>query len=92
MNIIGAAAVLEDYAMSSDNPLGPFTYCGTIINSRCIDPASWNNHGSIVELNGEWYVFYHGSSNNLDRRRRARVEKIKFNEDGTIDEVECTSL
>jgi len=47
-----------DYAMS-DSPLGPFTYCGTIINSRCIDPASWNNHGSIVELNGEWYVFNH---------------------------------
>jgi len=79
-----------DYAIS-DSPMGPFTYGGTIINSRSIDPASWNNHGSIVEINDQWYIFYHGGSNNLDRRRRARVEKIFFNEDGSIDEVEMTS-
>lgn len=48
--------------MSSDNPLGPFTYQG-----RCFDNpggASWaggggNNHHSIVKFKGKYYILYH---------------------------------
>ena len=73
------------------SPLGPFTYKGVIIDNFGCDPESWNNHGSIAEFNGQWYVFYHRSSHGSQVMRRACAEPIFFNEDGTIDEVEMTS-
>ncbi len=78
------------YATSS-SPLGPFTYRGIIIDNAKCDPESWNIHGSIQEFNGQWYVFYHRCSKNSRSNRRLCVEKIEFNEDGTIDEVKMTS-
>lgn len=76
---------------TSKSPLGPFTYGGIIIdNSKC-DPKSWNIHGSIQEYQGQWYVFYHRSSGNSEYHRRLCVEKIHFNEDGSINEVKMTS-
>ena len=85
----GKATCLS-YAMS-DNPLGPYEKKGTIIDNCYCDPSSWNNHGSIEEYNGQWYVFYHRCSQDMRYSRRACVEKIFFNEDGTINEVEMTS-
>lgn len=78
------------YATSA-SPLGPFTYRGIIIDNAKCDPQSWNIHGSIQEFNGQWYVFYHRCSKNSRSNRRLCVEKIEFNEDGTIDEVKMTS-
>ncbi|RMJ19091.1 hypothetical protein CDV36_001235 [Fusarium kuroshium] len=37
---------------TSTSPLGPFTYRGVIINNAEADPYSWNNHGSIEQVNG----------------------------------------
>lgn len=76
---------------TSFSPLGPFTYRGVIIDNAKCDPKSWNIHGSIQEFNGQWYVFYHRSSKNDTANRRLCVEKIEFNEDGSIDEVKMTS-
>jgi len=73
------------------SPLGPFTYQGIIIDNDGCDPQSWNNHGSIEEVNGQWYVFYHRSSQNRQTKRRLCIEPIYFNEDGTIQEVKMTS-
>lgn len=78
------------YATSS-SPLGPFTYRGVIIDNAKCDPQSWNIHGSIQEFNGQWYVFYHRCSKNNKSNRRLCVEKIEFNQDGTINEVKMTS-
>jgi len=78
------------YAMSN-SPMGPFTYGGVIIDNDHCDPGNWNNHGSIVEFNDQWYVFYHRATHNSNMMRKACVEPIYFNEDGTIDEVEMTS-
>lgn len=50
-----------------------------------------NNHGSIVEINGEWYIFYHRHTNGSWFSRQGCFEKIRFNEDGTIPQVEITS-
>ncbi len=61
-----------------------------IDNTGC-DPQSWNNHGSIAEFNGQWYVFYHRSSQASNFNRRVCVEPIHFNPDGSIDEVEMTT-
>lgn len=76
---------------TSHSPTGPFKYGGVIIDNDHCDPATWNNHGSVVEFNGQWYVFYHRSTHNSNTMRKACVEPIFFNEDGTIDEVEMTS-
>ena len=81
-----------DYAISKDI-FGPYERKGTIINNDGIDPETWNNHGSIVKMKDQWYVFYHGSSNNCKYTRRARVEKIKVDEEkGGIEEAQMTSM
>lgn len=76
---------------TSDAPMGPYKYGGVIIDNDHSDPAVWNNHGSIVEYKGQWYVFYHRSTHNSVMMRKACVEPITFNPDGSIPEVEMTS-
>jgi len=76
---------------TSKSPLGPYEYRGIIIDNDGCDPQTWNNHGSIEEVNGQWYVFYHRSSRNGRTWRRLCIEPIFFNEDGTIPEVPMTS-
>lgn len=78
------------YAVSR-SPMGPFTYGGIIIDNDHCDPGVWNNHGSLVEWRGRWYVFYHRSTHGCRTMRKACVEPIIFNGDGSIDEVEMTS-
>jgi hypothetical protein len=73
------------------SPFGPFTYRGVIIDNNYCDPGNWNNHGSIVEFKGRWYVFYHRSTQGSFTMRKACVEPITFNQDGSINEVEMTS-
>lgn len=78
------------YSMSR-NVFGPYEYKGIIVDNFGCDPYVWNNHGSIGEFNGQWYVFYHRSTNGSERGRKACVEPIHFNPDGTINEVEMTT-
>ena len=73
------------------HPLGPFTYRGVIIDNLGCDPATWNNHGSIECVNGQWYVFYHRSSRNTQLFRRLCAEPIAIAPDGSIAEVKMTS-
>jgi arabinoxylan arabinofuranohydrolase len=76
---------------TSDAPMGPYTYGGVIVDNDHSDPAVWNNHGSIVEFKDQWYVFYHRSTHGSVMMRKACVEPIEFNPDGSITEVEMTS-
>ncbi len=92
----------------SDYPLGPFTYGGTIIDARGRDKdengntiytahPSGNTHGSIMEINGQWYVFYHRQTGTNWYARQAMVAPITIDvEEGkngkvTITEGEYTS-
>lgn len=79
-----------DYA-TSKSPTGPFEYRGTIVDNG-IDFPGGNNHGSICRINGQWYIFYHRMTNGSIMSRRACVEKIEILPDGTIPQVEMTSL
>lgn len=72
-------------------PFGPFDRKGIIIDNIGCDPSVWNNHGSIAEFNGQWYVFYHRSAYNERYNRRVCAEPITFNEDGSINRVEMTT-
>lgn len=78
------------YSMSK-SVMGPYEYKGVIIDNFGCDPGVWNNHGSIAEFDGQWYVFYHRSTNGSERMRKACIEPIAFNDDGTINEVEMTT-
>lgn len=78
------------YSMGK-SPLGPFEYKGIIIDNAECDPESWNNHGSIECIDGQWYVFYHRCSRGTQQYRRLCIEKIEILPDGTIPEVKMTS-
>lgn len=69
---------------TSTSPLGPWKYQGIYM-----DPTdSYTNHGSIVEFKGQWYAFYHNSSlSNHDWLRSVCVDKLFYNQDGTIRKV-----
>lgn len=89
------------YATSLE-PTRGFQYRGVIVSNCDLHIDSYkpaakpmyyggNNHGSIVEINGEWYVFYHRHTNGTAFSRQGCLEKIKFMEDGRIPQVEMTS-
>lgn len=78
------------YAVSR-SPYGPYKYGGVIIDNNYCNPGNWNNHGSIAEFKGQWYVFYHRSTHGCNTMRKACAEPIYFNPDGSINEVEMTS-
>ena len=77
------------YAMSA-SPLGPWQFKGIIMAEH--ENNCWTNHHSLVEYEGQWYLFYHRNylSPNDDKRRSACIEKVFFNPDGTIREVRQT--
>lgn len=79
-----------DYA-TSDSPTGPFRHRGTIVDNG-VDYPGGNDHGSICNIRGQWYIFYHRMTNGTIMSRRACVERIEILPDGTIPQVEMTSL
>jgi arabinoxylan arabinofuranohydrolase len=76
---------------TSKSPTGPFAYGGPIIRNG-IDYPGGNIHGSLCNLNGQWYIFYHRMTNNTIMSRKACAEKVTIEADGSIKEVEMTSL
>lgn len=92
----------------SNSPLGPFTYGGTIIDGRGRDTnaegdtiytatITGNTHGSIIEIEGQWYVFYHRQCGTDEFSRQAMVApidvKVTEGPEGTVEisEGEYTS-
>ncbi len=73
-----------------DSPMGPFEYKGVIMDEH--ENGCWTNHHSLVEFKGQWYLFYHRNdySPHFDKNRSARIEKVNFNADGTIQKVTPT--
>ena len=78
------------YATAS-SPFGPYKYGGVIIDNNHCNPGNWNNHGSIAEFKGQWYIFYHRSTHGCNTMRKACMEPITILPDGSIPEVEMTS-
>ncbi|WP_100406491.1 family 43 glycosylhydrolase [Bacillus solitudinis] len=87
---------------TSKSPVGGFEYGGTIISNGDLfingfseDNKAYNyignNHGSIVCIKEQWYVFYHRQTNRHHFSRQALAEPIEIKEDGTIAQVEMTS-
>lgn len=71
----------------SDSPLGPWTYGGTLIDGRARDvddngtPIATavpfgNTHGSLCEINGKWWIFYHRQTGLDEFGRQAMVAPV----------------
>ena len=87
---------------TSKNPTRDFVYGGVLV-SNCdlhIDtykpadlPMAYgaNNHGSIVKIEGEWYIFYHRHTNGTWYSRQGCAEKLEQLEDGSFMQAELTS-
>ena len=69
-----------------DNPYGPFTYRGKILNPV----VGWTSHHSICEFKGKWYLFYHDSSlsKGVTHLRSVKIAEIKYDNDGNIKTLE----
>lgn len=86
---------------TSDQPDRDFVFGGTIISNGDIGyrgrdtqhklNMTGTTHGSIIEINGQWYVFYHRLTHKSDYSRQACAEKIRILEDGSIPQAEMTS-
>lgn len=71
---------------TGDSPYGPFTYQGVVLNPV----LGWTNHHSIVEFEGDWYLFYHDTelSGGQTHLRNVKVNKLTHGPDGKIQTVE----
>ena len=67
---------------TGDNPYGPFTYQGKILNPV----VGWTSHHSICEVDGKWYLFYHDSSlsEGVTHLRSVKVTEISYDAEGKI--------
>jgi len=72
---------------TSDNPYGPFTYQGVILNPV----LGWTTHHSIMQYQGQWYLFYHDSSlsGGVTHLRSVKMSPLQHNDDGSIVTIEA---
>jgi hypothetical protein len=67
-----------------DSPYGPFSYKGVILNPV----LGWTNHHSIVDVNGQWYLFYHDSQlSGKTHLRNIKVTPLQHEADGSIKTI-----
>ena len=88
------------YAVSV-SPDRDFTYGGTIVSNGDIGidgrapedrlNITGTTHGSVENINGTWYVFYHRLTHKSDYSRQGCAEPIEIDETGAIRQVEITS-
>lgn len=87
---------------TSKNPREGFKYQGVLVSNGDIGIGTYkpselpvayiaNNHGSIVEIAGEWYIFYHRHTNGTWYSRQGCAEKLQLEPDGTFKQVEITT-
>lgn len=71
---------------TSDNPYGPFTYGGRILNPV----IGWTSHHSICSWNGKDYLFYHDSilSEGVTHLRSVKMTEITYDAAGGIELIE----
>lgn len=83
---VGSSNSTLRYAVA-DSPLGPWKSGGVLVDSRApvlnqdgskieTTNAGHNTHGSIEQINGQWYVFYHRPPRGFGFARQAVVAPI----------------
>lgn len=72
-----------------DSPLGPWRSGGVLVDSRGVvenedgshlttTNGAHNTHGSLQEINGQWYVFYHRPPRGYGYARQTMVAPVKI--------------
>ncbi len=83
--------------MTSDSPMGPFTYQGVILpNPGEFFGVGGNNHHCVFRFRGEWFITYHAES--IEDRlgmevkgyRSTHIDKLAIKEDGTLGKTRAT--
>lgn len=86
---------------TSKYPDRDFRFRGTLVSNgdvgckgrserqRC--NATGTTHGSIEQIGGKWYVFYHRLTHGSDYSRQCCAEKLDILPDGSIAQAEMTS-
>ena len=76
----------------ADSPRGPWKSGGVLVDARAIvlsrdgsrletSFGANNTHGSLAELNGQWYVFYHRAPRGFGYARQAMVAPVSVEAD-----------
>ena len=73
---------------TATSPMGPFTQRGIVLD----EVNTFTNHQAIIERGGEWYIIYHNASlpGGGEYTRSPNVDRLFYNEDGTIRPVKPT--
>ncbi len=74
-----------DYATATE-PLGPWTYRGRILDTV---NNTTTNHAAVVQFKNQWHVVYHNGMlpGGGEFRRSVCIDRLQFNDDGTIQPV-----
>ena len=86
----------------SRSPVRDFVYGGTLVSNGDINvdkgddekgAANYtgNNHGGLLKLDGEYYIFYHRQTNRHSYSRQLCAEHLRKGADGIFLQAEMTS-
>ncbi len=88
------------YAIS-EKPMEGFEFAGVIVSNGDVGykgrkeekkvASVGNNHGGLVCVEGQWYIFYHRHTYLNQYNRQGCAERVYFTEDGRIPQVTITS-
>ena len=86
----------------SDSPRGEYRYGGVLVSNCDLHIDSYkpaeesaaygaNNHGSMVQIGDDWYIFYHRHTNGTWFSRQGCAEPLTFRKNGSAIQSEMTS-
>lgn len=87
---------------TSDDPTQGFRYGGVVVSNADVGIGDYkpaarpmayggNNHGGMVLVGGQWYIFYHRQSDGTFFSRQACLEPLTIRPDGSIEQAPITS-
>lgn len=101
-NFSGNHSAVEGYpgygiicCMVSDDPMGPYTYVGEILqNPSYYFNVGGNNHHALFEFNGTTYITYHaqtlGKALGIEKGYRStHINEVEYYEDGSIKPIDA---
>ncbi|HKL78801.1 MAG TPA: glycoside hydrolase family 43 protein [Mobilitalea sp.] len=90
--------IAEIIYMTSDNPMGPWEYRGSILKNPGTFFETWgNNHHSMINFKDKLYIFYHTQALQDDMGikggyRSTHVDEVTIKEDGSIKNVKASKF
>jgi len=76
---------------TGSSPTGPWTYRGSVM--RSMNGYVGTGHHAVLQYPGtdDWYVVYHRYQNNSFAKRYTAIDRMYFNGDGTIQQMNLTA-